>query len=82
VTPQIGKVIQGMCTLLYVICSSHLTDLLRLSEETDLDLLNLAMDKMVEHFQDELIPVAAQLSAKLVRGIAPTSARDAHHLTV
>jgi importin-7 len=53
VAPQIGKVIQ---------------DLLRLSEETDLDLLNLAMDKMVEHFQDDLIPVAAQLTAKLVIG--------------
>jgi hypothetical protein len=37
-----------------------------LSEETDLDLLNLAMDKMVEHFQEDLIPVAAQLTAKLV----------------
>jgi hypothetical protein len=33
------------------------------------------MDKMVEHFQDDLIPVAAQLSAKLVR--TPVSWRPA-----
>jgi hypothetical protein len=39
---------------------------LHLSEETDLDLLNLAMDKMVEYFQEELIPVAAQLTERLV----------------
>jgi hypothetical protein len=26
---------------------------------------------MVEHFQDDLIPVAAQLSAKLVRTLVP-----------
>lgn len=38
-----------------------------MSEETDLDLLNNSMDKMVEHFQDELAPVAAQLTARLVR---------------
>lgn len=42
------------------------TDLLKLSDETDLDILNSSMESMVEHFQDELLPVAAQLTARLV----------------
>ncbi|KAH9969835.1 ARM repeat-containing protein [Russula dissimulans] len=50
VSPQVGKVIQ---------------DLLKLSDETDLDILNSSMETMVEHFQDELLPVAAQLTARL-----------------
>ncbi|KAH9168755.1 ARM repeat-containing protein [Lactarius sanguifluus] len=50
VAPQVGKVIQ---------------DLLKLSDETDLDILNSSMETMVEHFQDELLPVAAQLTARL-----------------
>ncbi|KAI0286170.1 armadillo-type protein [Russula brevipes] len=50
VSPQVGKVIQ---------------DLLKLSDETDLDILNSSMETMVEHFQDELLPVAAQLTGRL-----------------
>ncbi|KAH9980072.1 ARM repeat-containing protein [Lactifluus volemus] len=50
VSPQVGKVVQ---------------DLLKLSDETDLDILNSSMETMVEHFQDELLPVAAQLTARL-----------------
>ncbi|KDQ62833.1 hypothetical protein JAAARDRAFT_30743 [Jaapia argillacea MUCL 33604] len=50
VAPQVGKVIQ---------------DLLKLSDETDLDVLNPSMETMVESFQDELTPVAAQLTARL-----------------
>ncbi|KIJ64587.1 hypothetical protein HYDPIDRAFT_154272 [Hydnomerulius pinastri MD-312] len=50
VAPQVGKVIQ---------------DLLKLSDETDLDLLNNSMELMVERFQDELLPVATQLTARL-----------------
>lgn len=50
VAPQVGKVIQ---------------DLLKLSDETDLDILNSSMETMVEYFQDELLPVAAQLTARL-----------------
>ncbi|ETW81490.1 hypothetical protein HETIRDRAFT_125032 [Heterobasidion irregulare TC 32-1] len=50
VAPQVGKVIQ---------------DLLKLSDETDLDILNSSMEAMVEQFQDELLPVAAQLTARL-----------------
>lgn len=44
----------------------HHADLLKLSDETDLDILNSSMETMVEHFQDELLPVAAQLTARLV----------------
>ncbi|KIY51516.1 ARM repeat-containing protein [Fistulina hepatica ATCC 64428] len=51
VAPQIGKVIQ---------------DLLQLSEDTDLDVLNQCMDVVVENFQEELLPVATQLTARLV----------------
>ncbi|KAJ7105062.1 armadillo-type protein [Mycena crocata] len=50
VSPQVGKVIQ---------------DLLKLSDETDLDILNRSMEVMVEAFQTELLPVAAQLTARL-----------------
>lgn len=46
---------------------NHHADLLKLSDETDLDILNSSMETMVEHFQDELLPVAAQLTARLVR---------------
>lgn len=42
------------------------TDLLKLSDETDLDILNNAMETMVERFQDELLPVATELTARLV----------------
>ncbi|KAJ8518430.1 hypothetical protein ONZ45_g4489 [Pleurotus djamor] len=50
VAPKVGKVIQ---------------DLLKLSDETDLDILNRSMEVMVEQFQTELLPVAAQLTARL-----------------
>ncbi|KAF9065181.1 armadillo-type protein [Rhodocollybia butyracea] len=50
VAPQVGKVIQ---------------DLLKLSDETDIDILNHSMEVMVEQFQEELLPVAAQLTSRL-----------------
>ncbi|KAJ7122255.1 armadillo-type protein [Mycena epipterygia] len=40
-------------------------DLLKLSDETDLNILNRSMEVMVEAFQTELLPVAAQLTARL-----------------
>ena len=43
-----------------------MTGLLKLSDETDLDLLNNAMESMVEQFQDELLPVATELTSRLV----------------
>jgi hypothetical protein len=51
VAPQVGKVIQ---------------DLLTLSDETDLDILNHSMEVMAEQFQTELLPVAALLTSRLV----------------
>ena len=51
VAPQVGKVIQ---------------DLLALSDETDLEILNNSLEAMAEQFQTELLPVAAQLTARLV----------------
>ncbi|KAK2463383.1 hypothetical protein APHAL10511_004609 [Amanita phalloides] len=50
VAPQVGKVIQ---------------DLLKLSDETDLEILNHGMEVMVDCFQTELLPVATQLAARL-----------------
>ncbi|KAG0693928.1 hypothetical protein DFH29DRAFT_1037552, partial [Suillus ampliporus] len=47
VSPQVGKVVQ---------------DLLKLSDETDLDILNHSMEAMVDRFQNELLPVASQLT--------------------
>ncbi|KIK50550.1 hypothetical protein GYMLUDRAFT_51129 [Collybiopsis luxurians FD-317 M1] len=49
VAPQVGKVIQD----------------LKLSDETDLDILNHSMEVMVKQLQNELLPVAAQLTSKL-----------------
>lgn len=58
VAPQVGKVIQ---------------DLLKLSDETDLEILNRSMEVMVDQFQTELLPVAAQLTARLVCIYSPFS---------
>ncbi|KAH7097641.1 ARM repeat-containing protein [Auriculariales sp. MPI-PUGE-AT-0066] len=41
-------------------------DLLKLSDETDMDVLNSCMEAMVEHFDKELMPVATQLTQRLV----------------
>lgn len=60
VAPQVGKVIQ---------------DLLKMSDETDLDILNHSMEVMVEQFQEELLPVAAQLTSRLVNIVDTVSPR-------
>ncbi|KDQ15134.1 hypothetical protein BOTBODRAFT_32118 [Botryobasidium botryosum FD-172 SS1] len=49
-SPGIGKIMQ---------------DLFKLSDETDLDMLTEAMETYIEVFQDELLPVAAELTARL-----------------
>jgi importin-7 len=36
-----------------------IADLLKLSDETDLDILNQGMEAMVDQFQNELVPVAS-----------------------
>ncbi|KAG2084388.1 armadillo-type protein [Suillus cothurnatus] len=38
----------------------------KLSDETDLDILNHSMEAMVGQFQNELLPVASQLTARLL----------------
>ncbi|KAF9240262.1 armadillo-type protein [Melanogaster broomeanus] len=50
VAPRVGEVIRR---------------LLKLSDEMDLDVLNSSMESMVELFQDELLPVATELTARL-----------------
>lgn len=45
-------------------------DLLKLSDETDLDILNHSMEAMVDRFQNELMPVASQLTARLVSALS------------
>jgi hypothetical protein len=41
-------------------------DLLKLSDEMDLHILNHSMEAMVDRFKSELLPVASQLTARLV----------------
>jgi hypothetical protein len=41
-------------------------DLLRFTDEMDLDILNRSMEVMVEEYQEELMPVAAELAGRLV----------------
>lgn len=41
-------------------------DLLKLCDETDLDILGHTMDTMVQTFQAQVLPVAGQLTARLV----------------
>lgn len=40
---------------------------LKLSETTELDVLNNCMETMVERYHQEILPVAIQLTARLVR---------------
>jgi importin-7 len=72
VEPQVEKVIQGTVVFLFIYrtANSFMIDLLKLSDETDLDLLNNSMENMVEVFQEELLPVAVALASRLVREIS------------
>ena len=71
VSPQVGKVVQGEWFYFFFcwrqLVTMGLLDLLKLSDDTDLDILNHSMEVMVECFQNELLPVAGQLTARLVR---------------
>ncbi|CAA7262814.1 unnamed protein product [Cyclocybe aegerita] len=64
VAPNVGKVIQ---------------DLLKMSDETDLDILNASMEVMVERFQTELLPVAAMLTARLCESYMRLARESAIH---
>jgi len=57
-------------------------DLLKLSDETDLDMLNHCMESMVDRFQNELLPVASQLTARLVSILFPSSPRKANSMYI
>jgi flagellar biosynthesis/type III secretory pathway protein FliH len=41
-------------------------DRLKLSDETDLEILNHNMETIVDRFKTELLPMASQLTARLV----------------
>ena len=59
-----------MCLSIFLITLISVSiALLKLSEETDLDILNGAMESLVETYQTELLPVAAELTARLVSSI-------------
>jgi len=66
---NVGKIVQGMkftsVTASLLICVP--SDLLKLSDETDMDVLNSCMEAMVEHFDKELMPVSTQLTQRLVQ---------------
>ncbi|KAF8685755.1 ARM repeat-containing protein [Rhizoctonia solani] len=49
--PMIGKVMQG---------------LLKIADETDLDVLTTAMQTFVEQFSEDLVPIAVQLTTRLI----------------
>ncbi|KAG8724819.1 hypothetical protein FRC09_013780 [Ceratobasidium sp. 395] len=49
--PLIGKIIQ---------------DLLKLANETDLDILTTAMQTFVEYFAEDLVPISVQLTTRLI----------------
>jgi hypothetical protein len=53
-----------------LILLAAVTDLLKLSDETDLDILNHSMEAMVDRFQNELLPMASQLTAHLVSALS------------
>lgn len=81
VAPQVGKVIQSRTNYSLLPFEQRLTSssaLLRLSEETDLDVLNSCMEAMVEQYHQELLPVAAELTARLVRIEASRLLRATH----
>ncbi|KAG8740759.1 hypothetical protein FRC10_003917 [Ceratobasidium sp. 414] len=56
--PMIGKIIQARPT--------SLVDLLKVANETDLDLLTTAMQKFVGHFSEDLMPISVQLTTRLI----------------
>ncbi|KAG2740911.1 hypothetical protein P692DRAFT_20880500 [Suillus brevipes Sb2] len=66
VSPQVGKVVQ---------------DRLKLSDETDLEILNHNMETIVDRFKTELLPMASQLTARL-RGSGTAERNDPSSIDV
>lgn len=51
----------------FLVVDFLVTDMVKLCDETELDILNHCMDILVQTFHEELHPVAAQLVDRLVR---------------
>jgi len=78
VAPQIGKLVQGenRCTSLRVADTYLRSDLLKLCDETELESLNSSLKAIVAYYQEELLPVAVDLTVRLVRD--SSMSRDSH----
>ena len=69
VAPQIGKLVQGENhdTSPCVADINLHSDLLKLCDETELESLNSSLKAIVAYYQEELLPVAVDLTVRLVR---------------
>lgn len=69
VAPQIGKLVQGRkhYTSPRVVDTYLRSDLLKLCDETELESLNSSLKAIVAYYQEELLPVAVELTGRLVR---------------
>lgn len=71
VAPQIGKLVQGedddVSLSLSVADTNLRSDLLKLCDETELESLNSSLKAIVAYYQEELLPVAVDLTVRLVR---------------
>ncbi|KAL0564749.1 Nonsense-mediated mRNA decay protein 5 [Marasmius crinis-equi] len=62
--PELPVRVQAILALTELIVSEE-SAILRLSDETDLDILNQSMEVMIDRFTPELLPVVAQLTESL-----------------
>ena len=80
VSPQIGKLVQGedghgsSCVIDAYLCP----DLLKLCDETELESLNTSLKAIVAYYQEELLPVAVELTVRLVRHSSVSNQNPTH----
>jgi hypothetical protein len=69
VAPQIGKLVQGnKCYTPPRVAYTYVRlDLLKLCDETELESLNSSLKAIVAYYHEELLPVAVELTIRLVR---------------
>jgi len=69
VAPQIGKLVQGKNRHISARIEDtySCSDLLKLCDETELESLNSSLKAIVAYYQEELLPVAVDLTVRLVR---------------
>lgn len=69
VAPQIGKLVQGTRRHAFpCVVDAYLhSDLLKLCDETELESLNSSLKAIVAYYHEELLPVAVELTVRLVR---------------